>query len=67
MDVLNKIIIKTKSYREKAQASSVFDNLFAYEKKNANDVKHVLSFFFSYRNKLESGRLCFFTLSCWFY
>ena len=46
MDVLNKIIIKTKSYREKAQASSVFDNLFAYEKKNDNDVKHVLSFFF---------------------
>lgn len=33
MDDTKKIVIETIAYREKYQASDVFDNLFAYEKK----------------------------------
>ena len=64
MDVLNKIIIKTKSYREKAQASSVFDNLFAYEKKKRQRCKTCIKFFFRIGISWRVTACAFFTLSC---
>nr|DAP77694.1 MAG TPA: hypothetical protein [Caudoviricetes sp.] len=59
MDDTNKIVIETIAYREKYQASDVFDNLFAYEKKSFNG-KENTTLFFVYGNKLKTYRLILF-------
>lgn len=59
MDDTKKIVIETIAYREKYQASDVFDNLFAYEKKILQwKRKHPIVFV--YGNKLKTYRLILF-------
>lgn len=60
MDDTKKIVIETIAYREKYQASDVFDNLFAYEKKSISEKENTHCFFFVYGNKLKTYRLILF-------
>ena len=60
MDDTKKIVIETIAYREKYQASDVFDNLFAYEKNPSVKKKTHIVFFFVYGNKLKTYRLILF-------